>query len=277
MRGGPAAACRSGTGSSPAEHGLPLTTARTWCGNCRPGRRGFLPRCSRSRSNLRTAYWPIPSAGQRSRPRAMTTLARWPRSSAFRSSAHKKLKAVWAAMMDNKREQIKLPFQQRTYYGEETKYLGARRLEGKGRYRTFWNREPLPERDGARRHQVRSGKSSRGWSAVPAHCRRGWHAGSAPVLPAARHGVCDCRSTRPGRRPSGMMRCRPTRPRSARMIVKLPSHGCQELGAHRPGRTVGQIVARCAGASGAGWGDRGRRRAEAHRQRRRSHPTLRLP
>lgn len=57
----------------------------------------------------------------------------------------KKLKAVWAALMDNKREQIKLPFQQSTYYGEETKYLGARRLEGKGRYRTFWNREPLPE------------------------------------------------------------------------------------------------------------------------------------
>jgi hypothetical protein len=58
----------------------------------------------------------------------------------------KKLKAVWAALMDNKRELLKLPFQERrSYGGYDLKYLGARRLEGKGRYRTFWNSEPLSE------------------------------------------------------------------------------------------------------------------------------------
>lgn len=53
----------------------------------------------------------------------------------------KKLKAVWAALMDNKRENIKLP----TFAGHnhQLETVTCRRLAGKRVYTTYWNDSPL--------------------------------------------------------------------------------------------------------------------------------------
>jgi hypothetical protein len=50
----------------------------------------------------------------------------------------KKVKAVWAAAMDNKRINLDLPISMSTSQP-------ARRVDGNGRYFQFWNSEPLPE------------------------------------------------------------------------------------------------------------------------------------
>lgn len=52
---------------------------------------------------------------------------------------HKKLKAVWAALMDTKRDLLALPSTER---GQQL--VRARRPEGKGVFDVFWNEEPLP-------------------------------------------------------------------------------------------------------------------------------------
>lgn len=57
----------------------------------------------------------------------------------------KKLKAVWASLMDNRRNPIKLPSLTDRYGGFDVRYAEARRLDGSGRYQSFWNSEPLPE------------------------------------------------------------------------------------------------------------------------------------
>jgi hypothetical protein len=56
----------------------------------------------------------------------------------------KKLKAGWATLMDNKRELMRLPTPPAHEY-DNPKPVLARRCEGKGSYRTFWNDAPLEE------------------------------------------------------------------------------------------------------------------------------------
>jgi hypothetical protein len=164
----------------------------------------------------------------------------------------KKLKAVWAAMMDNKREQIKLPFQQRTPYGEETKYLGARRLEGRGRYRTFWNREPLPESgmahvviDCVQACRPDAGRSfphivgADGTPDLPRFFQQLDMALRLPLDPAWSQTLWDeaLQADKAAQRPP--------------LIVKLPSHGCQAYWVRTDQDAQwAKIVARCAGASG---------------------------
>jgi hypothetical protein len=164
----------------------------------------------------------------------------------------KKLKAVWAAMMDNKREQIKLPFQQRTYYGEETKYLGARRLEGKGRYRTFWNREPLPESgmahvviDCVQASRPEAGRpfphivGADGTPDLPRFFQQLDMALRLPLDPAWAHTLWNdaLHADKAAQHPQ--------------LIIKLPSHGCQAYWVRTDQDAQwAKIVARCAGASG---------------------------
>jgi hypothetical protein len=52
--------------------------------------------------------------------------------------SQKKVKAVWAAMMDNKRTNLELP-------SSQSSGVKARRFDGNGRYSQFWNDGPLPE------------------------------------------------------------------------------------------------------------------------------------
>ena len=164
----------------------------------------------------------------------------------------KKLKAVWAALMDNKRDQIKLPFQQPTYHGEETRYLGARRLEGRGRYRTFWNREPLPE-SGMAHAVIECVQASRPEVGTPfphivgadgtPDLARFFHqldmALRLPLDPAWAQTLWDAAviADKAAQRPQP--------------IIKLPSHGCQVywVRADQDAQWA-KIVARCAGATG---------------------------
>jgi hypothetical protein len=56
----------------------------------------------------------------------------------------KKCKAAWAALMDNKRDPIKLPSCTRSFYGTtDVTTTTARRVDGRGVYDTFWNDRPL--------------------------------------------------------------------------------------------------------------------------------------
>lgn len=57
---------------------------------------------------------------------------------------HRALKAVWSDFMSNDRKPMHLPTFERAYYRDETGNRSARRLAGKGNYKTFW-KAPLPE------------------------------------------------------------------------------------------------------------------------------------
>jgi hypothetical protein len=165
----------------------------------------------------------------------------------------KKLKAVWAAMMDNKRDLIKLPFQERRYYGgHDLKYLGARRLEGKGRYRTFWNSEPLPE-SGMAHVVIECAQATRpevgkpfphivGADGTPNLGQFFQQLDMALRLPldptwAAMLWGEALKADKAAQRPQ--------------LIIKLPAHGCQVywVRADQDAQWA-KIVARCAGATG---------------------------
>jgi hypothetical protein len=154
--------------------------------------------------------------------------------------------------MDNKREQIKLPSQQRTYYGDETKYLGARRLEGKGRYRTFWNREPLPESgmahvviDCVQASRPEAGRpfphivGADGTPDLPRFFQQLDMALRLPLDPGWTQTLWNeaLQADKAAQRPQ--------------LIVKLPSHGCLAYWVRTDQDAQwAKIVARCAGASG---------------------------
>lgn len=168
--------------------------------------------------------------------------------------SQKKLKAVWAAMMDNKRDLIKLPFLERRYYGgDDLKYLGARRLEGKGRYRTFWNSEPLPE-SGMAHIVIECAQATRpqvgkpfphivGADGTPNLARFFQQLDMAlrlPLDPTWAQTLWDeaLKADKAAQRPQ--------------LIVRLPAHGCQAywVRADQDAQWA-KIVARCAGATGS--------------------------
>lgn len=164
----------------------------------------------------------------------------------------KKLKAVWAALMDSKREQITLPFQDPHDPWGNTKYREARRLEGKGRYCTFWNREPLPE-SGMAHILMECAQASRpevgrpfphivgadGTPDLPRFFQQLDAALRLPLAPAWTQTLwteallTDKALQRP------------------RLIIKLPSHGCQAYWVRTDQDAEwAKTVARCAGARG---------------------------
>jgi hypothetical protein len=156
----------------------------------------------------------------------------------------KKIKAVWAALMDNKRHVLKLP-SLRTAGRLEVRYGEARRLAGKGRYQTFWNREPLHE-SGLAHVVIEARESLSPRPGVPfAHIT-----GSDGTPDWGRlFRQMDLALRLPIR--EEWMRTLWEEGQEANLIVALPAHGCSAFWV-RAGNDEGwaKVIARAAGASG---------------------------
>lgn len=160
---------------------------------------------------------------------------------------HKKLKAVWAALMDNKRDCQLFPSVVEDYAGRpETQYQRVRQIAGSGVYRTFWPDVELPE--SGLSHIVLHHHSQ----FQPRTARPFLHLVGAEGVPDLTRFVMqlDLASTlsiAPAWAPQlweGAL--------TAELITKLPSYGCQAYWVDTSDESAwARLVAQCAGASSA--------------------------
>ena len=155
----------------------------------------------------------------------------------------KKLKAAWATLMDKKRDTIKVPLP--GSYAGRFDLINTRRMEGSKIYETHWNDEPLPESGLAHvviQHrsllQPRTGQPFLhlvGADGTPHLTQFAWQldqASTLPIKPAWADRLWH----------DGL---------SAGSIVTLPSYGCQAYWVRPDEAAWSELVARCAGATGA--------------------------
>lgn len=155
----------------------------------------------------------------------------------------KKLKAVWAALMDNKRETMRIP----TFsgYRHQLETVACRRLAGKRVYTTFWNDAPLA-RSGMAHVAIQHASAFApqanrpflhlvGEDGTP-HLTRFWaQLDDASVYPLAAAWTEQL----------WQLGC------EAGLISRLPSYGCTAYWVNPDETAWAAIVARCAGATQA--------------------------
>ncbi len=154
---------------------------------------------------------------------------------------HAKLKAAWAALMDHKRDVIKVPEPDRRGFPD---YLRTRRIEGKGVYRSWWNDTPLPESGLAHlsiEHASRLGPRTAqpflhlvGADGTPFLPQFLWQLDRASTLPLKPTWAAQLWT-------AGLDR---------QVIVRLPSYGCTAYWVLPDEAVWADIVAACAGATG---------------------------
>jgi len=154
----------------------------------------------------------------------------------------KKLKAAWATLMDRKRDTIKVPL---PVSAGRLDLISTRRIEGSKVYDTHWNDEPLAESGMAHlviQHRSllnpRTGQPFLhlvGADGTPHLSQFAWQLDQASTLP-----VKPCWAARLW--DDGL---------SAGVIVRLPSYGCQAYWVCPDEAVWSELVARCAGATGA--------------------------